>query len=68
MQSWRTIIVLLLGGLLGIFAFQNMASVELSFLIWTFESRRIVVIAASLIVGLIVGWLFGYAGRRKSRG
>jgi len=60
MDSWRNIVALILGGLLGIFALQNMASIELTFLVWTFESRRIVVIAASLIVG----WFFGYASRR----
>jgi uncharacterized integral membrane protein len=43
MQNWRTIIALLLGGLLGVFARQNMARVELTFLSWTFDSRRIAV-------------------------
>jgi uncharacterized integral membrane protein len=60
-QNWRTFVSVCLGGLLGAFALQNMASVELTFLFWTFESRRIVVIAASLFVGFVVGWFVGYA-------
>ena len=62
----RLIIVLLLGGFLGVFALQNMARVELTFLIWTFESRRVIVIAVSMLVGLVVGWLFGFAFGRRS--
>ena len=50
MHQARLFVTLLLGGLLGVFALQNMAKVELTFLFWTVESRRIVVIAISLIV------------------
>jgi uncharacterized integral membrane protein len=63
----RLFITLLLGGLLGVFALQNMATVELTFVFWTFESRRIIVIAVSLIVGLIIGWFYGYSARRSAR-
>lgn len=41
----RLAVTLVLGGLLGVFALQNMAKVELTFLFWTFESRGILVIA-----------------------
>lgn len=60
-EKWRTILTLVLGILLGVFALQNMARVELAFLVWSFESRRIVVIALSLAVGFIVGWIVGHA-------
>jgi len=63
----RLFITLLLGGLLGAFALQNMAKVELTFIFWTFESRRIMVVAVSLIVGLIIGWFYGYSARRSAR-
>ncbi len=62
----RSIVILVLGGLLGVFAVQNMANVELTFLFWTFESRRIVVIALSVITGLIIGWFFGYSMGQKN--
>ena len=62
-QKTKWILTLVLGGLLGVFALQNVQQVELTFLLWTFESRRIVVIGVSVGVGLIIGWLFGTAGR-----
>lgn len=63
----RLLAALVLGGSLGVFALQNLAKVELTFLFWTFESRRIVVIALSMIIGLILGGLFGISVGRKLR-
>jgi uncharacterized integral membrane protein len=57
-------IACLLGGLLVIFAVQNMASVELTFFVWSFQSRRFVVIGVSVLVGLVVGWIIGLTHRR----
>jgi putative membrane protein len=45
-----------LGAFLALFAFQNMAPVEITVLFWTFESRRIVVIGLALITGMVIGW------------
>lgn len=64
-QQARWVLILLLGGLLGVFAIQNVQQVDLAFLLWTFESRRIVVIGVSVGVGLIIGWLFGVSNRRR---
>ncbi len=60
--------ILVLGAFLGIFVLQNTAKVNLNFLFWSFESRRIVVIAISLVVGLVIGWLYGYSSGRKATG
>ena len=46
-------------GAVGIFAAQNTAQLDLDFLIWSFQSRRFVVLAATLGIGLLIGWLFG---------
>ena len=46
-----------------LFALQNMARVDLTFLFWTFEARRIVVIALSFVVGFSIGWLVKTAKR-----
>ncbi len=48
---------IVLGGLLVLFALQNMAEIELTFIVWTFPSRRIVVIGTSFLIGLSIGWL-----------
>ena len=55
----RFVIILLLLGLLCLFSVQNVAPVELKFFVWSFESRRIIVIGTSLVIGLAVGWLMG---------
>ena len=46
---------LILGALLLLVAFQNMASVELTFLFWTFQTRRILVIAICVVIGFLLG-------------
>lgn len=56
---------LALGGVLGVFALQNVQKVDLTFLLWTFESRRVVVIGISVVVGIVIGWLIGTSGNRK---
>ena len=67
MDNFKILLAVGLGGLLVLFALQNMAAVELSFLIWTFQSRRFVVIGISLLVGLILGWMIGAIYRRRER-
>jgi len=67
MHQMRLAVTLVLGGAVGMFALQNMAKVELTFLFWTFESRRILVIAFSLIAGLVIGWFHGHSSRRNAR-
>jgi uncharacterized integral membrane protein len=64
----RLYVALFLGGLIGIFALQNVGKVDLTFVFWTFQSRLIVVIIVSLIIGLIIGWFYGHGtggGRRQ---
>lgn len=64
MDKLKLTVASLLGGLLVIFAVQNMASVELTFFAWSFQSRRFVVIAVSVLVGLVIGWIVGLTHRR----
>ena len=64
MGRLKFVIGLVLGGLLMLFWLQNMAKVELTFLLWTFESRRVLVVGASLAVGVVIGWLLGLSRER----
>jgi uncharacterized integral membrane protein len=64
-RQFRFVVAVALLALLAAFAIQNMATVELTFLHWTFESRRIVVIGVSFLTGLIIGALFVYGARRR---
>ena len=43
--------------MLAVFALQNMGPVDLTFLLWTVETRRIVIIVISFTSGLAIGWL-----------
>ena len=62
----RFVIILLLLGFLGLFSVQNVAPVELKFFVWSFESRRIIVIGTSWVIGLAIGWLMGRFQDRAS--
>ena len=56
----KTLRIWLIGGLLAclaLIAFQNMASVELTVLFWSFETRRILLIMVCFGLGVAVGWL-----------
>ena len=55
----RLAAVVLLPAGLGVFAFQNTAPIELRLFGWTFQSRRIALIAGTLVVGIVIGWLLG---------
>jgi uncharacterized integral membrane protein len=57
MKTIRFWLAVALGAFLALFAFQNMATVEVNVLFWTFESRRIVVIGLTLITGIAIGWI-----------
>lgn len=53
----KLIVASILGVILLLFALQNMARVDVTFLFWTFEVRRVVVIVMSFVIGIAVGWL-----------
>ena len=53
----KLVVASILGAILLLFALQNMARVDLTFLFWTFEARRVVVIVMSFVIGIAVGWL-----------
>lgn len=57
MHNIRLGLAVALGAFLGLFALQNMATVEITVLFWTIESRRIVVIGLSFGIGLAIGWI-----------
>lgn len=55
MRKFKSAVAILLGALVVLIAFQNMASVELTFLFWTFEARRIVLIVICVVIGFFLG-------------
>ena len=66
MRSIKSIISLLLIIAVLIFSIQNIASVEIQFLLWSFSIPRALLIVILLGIGFIIGMLFySIAFRRK---
>lgn len=66
MKKVKHYFALTLASLLLLFAVQNMGSVELNFLFWSFQSRRIVVIIFAVITGLIIGMIIGAHKKKET--
>ncbi len=65
MHRFNVIVAASLSGLVLLFVFQNLATVEITFLFWTFQASRALVVSVTVVVGLIIGAIAGYTiGRR----
>ncbi|MCG6890248.1 MAG: lipopolysaccharide assembly protein LapA domain-containing protein [Gammaproteobacteria bacterium] len=67
MQSIKSIISLLLIIAVLIFALQNVAAVEIQFLVWSFSTPRALLILILLGIGFIIGMLFYSIAFRRRR-
>jgi uncharacterized integral membrane protein len=56
-QRARTIGAFALGGLAVLFAALNLDEVEVSWIVATWETPLIVVIAVSVLIGAVLGWV-----------
>ncbi len=53
----KLVFSLILAGLAVLFVIQNVAVVEISFMIWTVSMSRSLLIFFLLSIGIIIGWL-----------
>lgn len=67
MRSIKSIISLLLIIAVLIFSIQNIASVEIQFLLWSFSIPRALLIVILLGIGFIIGMLFYSIAFRRNR-
>jgi putative membrane protein len=67
MHSIKSIISLLLIIAVLIFSIQNIASVEIQFLLWSFSTPRALLIVILLGIGFIIGMLFYSTVFRRKR-
>ena len=67
MHSIKSIISLLLIIAVLIFSIQNIAAVEIQFLLWRFSIPRALLIMILLAVGFVIGMLFYSIAFRRSR-
>lgn len=63
-RFWLGIVLL---GLVVMFTLQNVATVQVSFFLWTVELRRAVLLFVIFAAGAAVGWLFGRLQHREPR-
>ena len=63
-MNWKWIAVLALLILLVIFTAQNYEVVKIQFLMWSFETSRAIIIFATLVIGVLIGWITSLVGRR----
>jgi uncharacterized integral membrane protein len=61
----RFILGIVIGVLVIIFMFQNVQPVDVTFIAWTVTLSRAVVLLIVFAVGIIIGWIFHGAGRRR---
>lgn len=61
----RPIVLIVLVGLVLVFAVQNVADVEVQFLIWAFSMPRAILIAVVFALGVLIGWILNGLSRRK---
>lgn len=67
-MSFKLILILILSSLAVIFVAQNVAVVEIGFLIWTTSMSAALLIFFTLMLGFVLGWfLHGYLLHRKAK-
>lgn len=66
-HNLRPILLIVLIGLVLVFAVQNVANVEVQFLIWSFSMPRAILIGVVFALGVLIGWILYGLNRRKRR-
>ena len=62
----KNIVIIVLAALFVIFIVQNTRIVEVQLLFWTVSMSRSLMLLATLLIGLIGGWLLGRAKRKDN--
>ena len=64
-MRYKLISTLILIGVVVIFVIQNVAVVEIKFLLWSFEMSRSLLYFIIITIGIISGWLLNSYHRHK---
>ena len=61
-------LILVLSGIALVFVTQNVAAVEVTFLLWSVSLSRALLIFFTLAIGILIGWfLRSYVDHRQTR-
>lgn len=64
----KLILILLLTGLVILFIVQNVAAVEIQFIVWSMRVSRALLLFIILSIGILIGWaLHSYSQYRKKK-
>ena len=67
-MSFNLVLVLGLLGVALIFVIQNVAAVDVNFLLWTVSMSRALLIIFTLVIGFLLGWfLHSFCSYRRSK-
>ena len=67
-MSFYLLVILALAVLAVIFIIQNVAAVDVNFLLWTVSMSRALLIIFTLAIGFLLGWLLhSYYSYRRSK-
>ena len=67
-MSYYLTLVLALAGVALVFIIQNVAAVEVNFLLWTVSMSRALLILFTLAIGILIGWIMhSYYSYRRSK-
>ena len=68
MSHFYLILIIALSGFALVFTVQNVAAVDVTFLVWTLSMSRALLIVFTLSIGFLLGWfLHTYYAYRASR-
>lgn len=66
-MSFKLILMLIMASLVVIFITQNVAAVDVTFLVWSISMSRALLIFFVLMIGFVLGWfLHSYLNYRKT--
>lgn len=64
LRLWATILIV---GLLALFTFQNLVTVEVTFLFWAVQLPRAILVFVVFAFGALLGWILCSARRHRRR-
>ena len=68
MMNIKLTLILVLSGIVLIFVTQNVAAVEVTFLLWSISMSRALLIFFALAIGILIGWfLRSYVEHRSAK-
>ncbi len=64
LRLWLTIAIV---ALFAVFTFQNLVTVEVTFLIWAVQLPRAILVFVVFALGAVLGWILSSARRHRRR-